>query len=227
MIRYLQNAYQRYAAKAMFSHWSPSYEDDVAANAYSAADKVAEAAARHAPQSDVLNPPAIADIGIGTGLLAQQIYDTMPCSIAGLDFTEDMMAVCLQREITDLLIKCDVGKDHWPLEDASYDMVLSAGLVEYLTPKMLQHFLDESVRILKTGGLMIFTYVPSKEAGNTVTLWPGKSGKFLSCSYDPAALETQIRSKNFILLEHLDSFAGSVFRDGSTYPYRLIAARKS
>src|SRR5690606_19352846 len=123
MMRFLQDIYQRHASRRMFGRWSPTYEQDVAANAYSAADKVAEVVLVHLAAACKKAEPAIADIGIGTGLLAQQIFDATPCRLAGLDFADDMMAQCQQRDITDLLIKCDAGKNHWPLPDGEYDAV--------------------------------------------------------------------------------------------------------
>ena len=40
------------------------------------------------------------------------------------------------------------------------DAVLAAGLFEYLTPSMAAHFMDEAARILKTGGHLVFSYIP-------------------------------------------------------------------
>lgn len=209
----------------MFGRWAGSYEEDVAHNHYSAADKVAEAAIRHLAPVAAENP-LIADAGIGTGLLAQQIFDSMPCRIAGLDFSEDMLSVCLQKEITELLIKCDVGRDHWPLEDTVYHAVISAGVFEYLTTGMAQHFLKESARCLKKDGVLVFTFVPTEKTQQDIGFWQGKSGNFLSCRYNPQWMESQITANGLSVIEHSDEFTGSVFRDKSTYPYRLIAARK-
>lgn len=225
MLRFIQTFFQRYAAQAMFASWSTTYEEDVAHAKYSAADRTVEAAIRHIAAMDV-EEPLIADIGIGTGMVAEQIFNAMPCRIIGLDFAEDMMAQCLQKEVTEILIKCDAGKDHWPLEDQSYNAVVSAGLIEYFTPPMLQHFISESARCLLPHGVVIFTYIPTEQPKEKMKLWPGKSGLFLSCSYNPSHLEKQLNAAGFEIIEHSDAFAGSVFKDGSTYPYRLIAARK-
>lgn len=208
----------------MFARWSPIYEYEVTENAYSAADEVAKASIKHlaqlAPQE-----PRITDIGIGTGLLAQQIFDALPCLITGLDFTEDMMAVCAAREITELLVKCDVGRDHWPLESASQDAVLSAGLLEYLTPDMLEHFAAESARILQPGGLLVLTYMPRAQGTKQITFWQGHSGTYLICGYMAADIEDVLKRSNFTIIEHSPPFKGCVFQDGSSYDYRLIAAR--
>ncbi len=60
----------------MFARWSPIYEEEVADNHYSAADRVAAATI---PLLGAHKNPAIADIGIGTGLLAAQIKAAAPC----------------------------------------------------------------------------------------------------------------------------------------------------
>ena len=226
MLNMLVNLYQRYAASRMFSRWSPIYEEEVEENSYSAADEVAKAAIKYLAQGDVSNP-RIADIGIGTGLLAQQIYDALPCLITGLDFSEDMMAACAGRGITELLVKCDVGCDTWPLESGSQNAVLSAGLFEYLTPDMLQHFMRETSRILQQNGLLVFTYMPAKPGDKPVTFWRGHSGTYLICGYTERQIEEALQRSNFTLIEHSARFKGCIFHDGSSYDYRLIAAKKA
>lgn len=220
------NLYQTYAASRMFSRWSPIYEEEVEENSYSAADEVAKAAIKYLAREDISNP-RITDAGIGTGLLAQQIYDALPCHITGLDFSEDMMAACAGRGITELLVKCDVGSDQWPLESGSQNAVVSAGLFEYLTPDMLQHFIIEASRVLQQNGLLVFTYMPAKTGDKTVTFWRGHSGTYLICGYTESQMEDVLKRSNFTLVEHSPPFKGCVFHDGSSYDYRLIAAKKA
>lgn len=225
--------YQRIAARRMFSRWHESYEFDVMDNHYSAADKVAQAAIRHIAASTrngakgFMEEPDIADIGIGTGLLAQQLQESLPCRITGLDFTDDMMAICAQKGVAELLIKCDAGRDHWPIQDACMDMVVSAGLFEYLTKPMAQHFLKEAGRVLQNDGVLVFTYMPRDENGKAVELWRGHSGTFVVCSYAPKDMEEMILKCRLKLLEHSPPFKGSIYEDGSSYDYRLIVASKN
>ncbi len=218
------STYQRFAAKRMFSRWAPIYEEEVEENAYSAADEVAKTAIKYLAQAD--NNPVIADIGIGTGLLAQQIYDAIPSRIIGLDFSEDMMASCAGRGITELLVKCDVGRDQWPIEDNSMDTVVSAGLLEYLRMDMTEHFFRQSARILKSGGMLVFTYLPSIDKARTVW-WHGHSGSYLTSAYTGDWMESEIKAHGMEIIEHSPPFKGSVFHDGSSYDYRLIAAKKN
>lgn len=209
----------------MFARWSPIYETEVTENSYSAADTVAKESIRLLGALEKSNP-LIADIGIGTGLLAQQIFDSLPCRIIGLDFTEDMMAVTAAREITELLVKCDVGKDPWPIESGSCDMVLSAGLLEYLMPDMTQHFLAEASRVLTGGAPIIFTYMPRAGHEKQTTVWRGHSGTYLICGYTPHEMEELLQNAGLSVVKHTDPFKGCVFQDGSSYDYRLVIAGK-
>jgi len=222
----LINLYQRHSARRMFGRWAPVYEEEVAANAYSAADAVAQAAIRHLARAGVHNPK-IADVGIGTGLLAQQIHDAMPCRITGLDFSEDMMAACAGRGITELLIKCDVGRDEpWPLPPTSFDAVVAAGLFEYLTDDMVANVFLEASELLKPGGLLILTYVPVKEGEKETALWHGHSGTYIVCRAQPVMIEARVMAYGFTMKEHTGPFKGCVFADGSSYDYRLIVAER-
>lgn len=220
------STFQRTAAKRMFSRWSPVYEEEVADNAYSAADETARVTLKYLARQYNVNP-VVADIGIGTGLLAQQIYDAYPCRIMGLDFSEDMLTLCSGRDIAELLIKCDVGKDRWPLEDGAADAVCAAGLLEYLTQEMLQHFIVEAARTLQQKGVLVFTYIPLNNGDKKLGLWRGHSGTYLSCRYVPEALEAMLAAAGLEILEHSAPFSGCVFQDGSSYEYRLIAAQKA
>lgn len=226
MLQRLLGLYQRYAAHRMFSRWSRWYEVEVMENQYSAPEAIAkEAAVLIGEGGDAY--PLVADIGIGTGLLAQLIQDARPCRIIGLDFSEHMMAVAGGRGIAELLVKCDVGKDIWPIESGSCDMVVSAGLLEYLTPSMLEHYFRESKRVLKKDGYLIFTYKPRMPQQRGINLWPGYSGTYLTCSYVPAEIEELLRQNEFKTLRHSVPFKGCIFTDGTYYDYRMVSARSS
>ena len=233
MLNSLISFYQRIAAKRMFSRWAESYEFDVMDNHYSAVDKVAQAAIKYIAASTkdgatgFEDEPDIADIGIGTGLLAQQLQDALPFRIIGLDFTDDMMAICAQKNVAELLIKCDAGRDIWPIENGSMDLVVSAGLLEYLTPPMAQHFIKEAHRVLQQNGILIYTYMPRDDDGKAIQLWHGHSGTFVICAYTPHEMKEMLQQSNLEIIEHSAPFKGSIFEDGSSYDYQLIAAKKN
>lgn len=216
------SVYQRFAASRMFSRWAPIYELEVEDNAYSAPEAVARSVLPLLQQYDC---PVIVDAGIGTGLLAQQIYDALPCRIIGLDYNEDMMAACAGRGVADMMIRCDVGKDRWPLENGFADCIISAGLMEYLTPPMLQHFMEEAARIMQQKSFLVFTYLPHGDPIK-MSLWRGHSGTYLTCGYSQNYIEELLRRNGFKVLSHSLPFKGCVFEDGSSYDYRLVSAER-
>jgi predicted TPR repeat methyltransferase len=225
MIEPFLNMFQRFASKRMFAGWSPIYEAEVTDNAYSAANAVTAAVIPFLSEST--ERPHILDVGIGTGLVAQQIYDSVPCRIAGIDFSPDMMSICAAKEITETLVQCDAGKDRWPFADRTFSLVLAAGLHEYLTPSMLRHFLKEALRVTQHKAFLVFTYIPLERGSKRIKLWQGHSGTYLACSYESQEIESLLKTTGFDILNHSSPFKGSVFQDGSSYPYRLIAAQKS
>lgn len=218
--------YQRHAARKMFSAWAESYDVDVADNHYSAADRVALEALRLLGQQAPQNP-SIADVGIGTGLLSQQIKEAYPCHITGLDFNADMMTLCNARDTADLLIACDAGRDVWPIMDQSSDMVVSAGLFEYLAPDMARHVFAQAFRVLKKDDFFIFTYMPRQREEKARILWRGYSGTFLIFAYMREEMEEMATAAGFTLITHTAPFAGSIYEDGSSYDYALIVLKKS
>ena len=210
----------------MFSSWAESYEVDVLDNHYSAADKVAQETLRHLGTADI-KEPVIIDAGIGTGLLSEQVKDAYPCHITGLDFNADMLSLCTQKEIADLLVLCDVGRDHWPAADNSSDMVVSAGLFEYLSPPMATHAIHQAMRTLKSAGVFIFAYMPRAADEKQTILWRGYSGTFMIFAYTEDEIAQMVTSSGFDIVHHAKAFKGSIYEDGTSYDYRLVIARKS
>lgn len=224
MIAFLLDFLQRRSSARVFRHWAPDYDEDVRQNAYSAPARVAKAAA---PYLTALGKPAPAllDLGIGSGILTALIRRSAPeAVVTGLDFSSEMLAQASARDApADRLFQCDAGRQGWPVEEASQDMIVSAGLFEYLTPRMIRrHVLPEARRCLKPGGRFILTYIPSETGRDALSLWHGKTGRFLQCALDPAKLEAAARQSGFEIADHSAPFAGSIFRDGSSYHYRLL-----
>ncbi len=217
MISVLKTFYQQRAARKVFGRWAETYETDVQTNAYSAANAV-----RQAILPLLQEDSRVTDLGVGTGLIWQGVEIPGEAEITGLDISPDMMEQASAIPELGPLYCCNVGADEWPLEHASQDLIVAAGLFEYLTEPMAIHVFEEARRTLKPGGRFILTYIPG--AQNESKAWEGKSGNILSCHFDPLWIE---RKEGFIVTDHTAPFAGSVFANGSSYDYRLIALRKS
>jgi len=216
MLDALKTLYQRMAARRVFSRWAQSYEADVANNRYSAASAVQSALLPYLqPGSRIL------DIGIGTGLIWEGMDIPESIEIGGIDIAPDMLAQASSNPAIGPLMLCDAGRHGWPCDDTYLDLVVSAGLIEYLTEPMARHLFDEARRTLKAGGLFIATYIPAER--NETALWDGKSGKILSCRFAPEWVEGQ---DGFSVLQHSPPFAGSVYTSGLSYDYRLIILKR-
>lgn len=217
MISALKTFYQHRAARKVFGRWAETYEADVQTSAYSAANAVRQALLPFLEEES-----RITDLGVGTGLIWEGVEISDMTEIAGLDISPDMMEQASAIPELGPLYCCNVGADEWPLEDASQDLIVAAGLFEYLTQPMAAHVFEEARRALKPGGRFILTYIPGTENGSKT--WEGKSGNILSCYFDPLWIE---RQEGFGVTDHTAPFIGSTFANGSSYDYRLIVLRKS
>jgi len=104
---------------------------------------------------NLLEPrPEILDIGCGTGLTSQPLYDHGFNRIDGLDFSADMLRVAGERNIYRQLIEADLNQP-LAITDSSYHAVISSGTFTHghvdATP------LDEIFRVLKQNGLLACT----------------------------------------------------------------------
>lgn len=217
MISALKTLYRQYATRRVFGRWAASYEEDVTANRYSAARAVQQALLPYLETAE-----RITDLGIGTGLIWQGIDIPDEVEITGLDISQAMMEQASSIPELGPFYLCDIGHQAWPVYDETEDLIVAAGLFEYLTPDMADHVFEEARRTLKSGGRFIFTYIPGMR--NETKPWNGRSGRILSCIHAP---EWITHRDGFILETHTEPFAGSVFTDGQSYDYRLAILRKS
>ena len=216
MISALKTLYHQYAARRVFGRWAASYEEDVATNRYSAAKAVQDSLQTYLPMAG-----RITDLGVGTGLIWQDVDIPDETEITGLDISQAMMEQASSIPELGPFYLCDVGRHEWPVYDGTEDLIVAAGLFEYLTPDMAAHVFQEARRTLKQGGRFIFTYIPG--AANEAKPWDGRSGRILSCVHAPEWIVSQT---GFTLETQTEPFAGSVFADGQSYDYRLVILRK-
>jgi len=96
----------------------------------------------------------IVDIGCGPGHWLKHLHEKGYRNIAGVDLDNYIVF----QEIRDLNIfhKADVSFDKLPFDDNSVDIILSMQVFEHLENPF--HFERECRRVLKPGGLLIFSY---------------------------------------------------------------------
>ena len=99
------------------------------------------------------------DLGIGTGL-SSHLFHQMGLKIYGIDNSEEMLHVCKEKEIAEDLKLSDLG-DTFPYDERKFDHIISAGVFHFF--ENLEHFFEESKRLLKRGGTLSFTVMYLKD----------------------------------------------------------------
>jgi len=90
----------------------------------------------------------ILDTGCGRGELLEG-FDRLGLEVTGLDRSPSAIEQ-LQRFHVGY---CDLGRDAFPFPDAAFDVVFSKSMIEHFYEP--DHFLSESLRVLKPGGRLI------------------------------------------------------------------------
>jgi ubiquinone/menaquinone biosynthesis C-methylase UbiE len=138
---------------------------------------------------DQLGGGRVLDVGCGPGLMAE------PClsrgfSFSGVDISAAMIAECCRRLGSSESATFSVGKlQHLPFPDASFDVVLCMGVLEYVANKEQSTAISEMRRVLRPGGLLVisclnsaslywmldrYVYRPAKMVSTSLSrLWSG------------------------------------------------------
>ena len=141
-----------------YDDWAQQYDKDVAGWDYHAPDqilnKINQFVSSHPERLKML------DVGIGTGLLSSKCRELRDnIEISGIDISSRMLAICEQQKVADHLYRLDVSKQRFPFEEDSFDIVTAAGLMENVD--QIENALIEMARVVRPGGLIAFTYMPT------------------------------------------------------------------
>ena len=126
----------------------------------------------HAPEiifealSDYLQAGAkLLDIGIGTGASSQRFYKE-GIEIYGLDNSEELLAVCKSKNISENLVLCDLLNDEIPFQNVSFNYIICSGVLHFFSD--LRLIFKKVNAILKKRGLFIFTIIENSENINLI-----------------------------------------------------------
>ena len=138
-------------AEAFYRVWADDYEDHMVGElGYCSPRLVAERLLRHLADTDA----EVLDIGCGTGLTSDLLFERGFRNIDGIDLTVSMLKKARTRGIYRNLIQADLNE---PIElpDQSYDAMVSSGTFTcgHVGPEPF----DELVRLLRPGGLWSFS----------------------------------------------------------------------
>jgi len=135
-----------------YDDMSSTYTETLASWGYEMPKLVAQTLA-----STVASPStcSVLDLGCGDGLVGAELAKLQSFSkLTGVDISASMMAVAEARGVyTEPFVKADLTVQ-LPLSAASFDALLCVGTTTYMTPEVIREWL----RLLKPGGLCIFTH---------------------------------------------------------------------
>ena len=133
--------------KRLYRNWAESYDQDFVAGA---AYRHPEIVARRYRALGGLWP--CLDVGCGTGAVAAHMGPK--ALIDGLDLSPEMLAVARRKRLYRALIEANL-KEPLPLDDAAYAGLVSSGTFTH--GHVGAEALPELIRILRPGGLAVFT----------------------------------------------------------------------
>jgi len=138
-----------------YSHLAADYEKDVVTCGYNIPQTLVKVAKEFWPQQT--KDFRIFDVACGTGMVGDELIKSgFEGTIEGTDASKGMLSIAKGKNIYKKLIELFIYPDtRLPLEDCVYDAVFCAGSLGpvHLDPETLNEF----VRVLKPGGLIVFS----------------------------------------------------------------------
>lgn len=104
-----------------------------------------------------IEPRHILDVGCGTGLCSRQLKQTFPkAKVTGVDLAAGMIAQAKKQQGLFKKINYQVADaDALPFDDNSFELIFSSLTIQWVPD--LNHTFTELHRVLKPGGLLIFS----------------------------------------------------------------------
>lgn len=144
-----------------FDRWAGSYDSSIGSDPqgypFEGYYRVLEFV-RHQLGEDVRNL-RILDLGIGTGLLTQRLYDE-GAVIVGLDFSAEMLRLAKQKMPGGEFIQHDLTEPLTPrIIAGKYDYIISSYAIHHLSSARLIALIRELLPLLRADGKLVFADV--------------------------------------------------------------------
>eukprot|EP00930_Biecheleria_cincta_P021488 TRINITY_DN15918_c0_g1_i2.p1 TRINITY_DN15918_c0_g1~~TRINITY_DN15918_c0_g1_i2.p1 ORF type:complete len:309 (+),score=60.09 TRINITY_DN15918_c0_g1_i2:195-1121(+) len=151
--------------KKLYDNWGDKCEEDVRAWGYCMPEECAEKLKKFAPMGRE-DTYKILDAGAGDGLSGKAIQRQGFKEIVGIDLSPELIKIASKKDVYKKAEVADLSK---PLKYKTdeFDALTVVGVMTYLEHDGCA--LDEMIRVVKTGGLIILTHRTDK-----VDLWKPK-----------------------------------------------------
>lgn len=153
------------------------------------------------------NPHRVVEIGAGTGMYTEKtieiakpnIYDVFETNRKWVRYLKQ----AYQSHKPQLVLHAADGKTLRPLADASADLVLSHGVFVYIPVLDTVSYLDESLRVLKPCGMLVFdVFLNTDFDYDTAQKWLSDSYKYTFPVITAESLIEQFAQSNNLDLVH-------------------------
>jgi len=166
----------------------------------------------------------ILDIGIGTGLSATAFHKA-GLEIYGLDYSEEMLEACKQKNIAADLRQFDLNNTPLPYQTNYFDHVI-ANAVLYFIPK-LDALFSETSRILKKAGIWAFIIEENtnQQESKFIKKPRGKNG-LVNYQHSSKYLFDLMKDNGFSLLKKIEFVAENFQMEGKAVSFQLYVTKK-
>jgi predicted TPR repeat methyltransferase len=165
----------------------------------------------------------ILDIGIGTGLSATGFH-TLGLDVYGLDYSDEMLEVCRQKDIAVDLKQFDLNDTLLPYSSNFFDHI-SANAILYFINK-LDNLFEEISRIIKAKGIWAFIIEenidPSKP--DIIEKPPGKNG-LITYRHSQFYILDLMKNNGFTLLKKVEFIAENFQMEGKPVSFVLYVTK--
>lgn len=166
----------------------------------------------------------ILDIGIGTGLSATAFHKA-GLEIYGLDYSEEMLEACKQKNIAADLQQFDLNNTPLPYQTNFFNHV-SANAVLYFIAK-LDSLFSEISRILKKTGIWAFIIEENtnEQKSKFIEKPRGKNG-LVNYQHSSKYLFDLMKDNGFSLLKKIEFVAENFQMEGKAVSFQLYVTEK-
>ena len=170
--------------RQIYAEWADCYDDDLDDSGYVAPGIAVDLLEHH----ERGRAKSVYDAGCGTGRVGRVLTRRGYSHVVGGDFSEEMLEQARESGVYAELRRDDYGEP-LDLPDASFGAVIAVGVYG---EGFRERFLDEMVRILAPGGILVFTalqgYWSSEVEDDIESLIRARAVEVLSAERKPYAL---------------------------------------